>query len=52
MATRYPELEAPLVIDSIEASINNTFDRLVLCLNDRRVQLINEFRQKQKDRQA
>ncbi|KAI6660262.1 RING finger protein nhl-1 [Oopsacas minuta] len=52
MSARLPELEAPLVIDPTEASINNTFDRLVLCLNDRRVQLINEFRLKQKDKQA
>ncbi|KAI6651036.1 hypothetical protein LOD99_5613 [Oopsacas minuta] len=52
MAERYPEIEVPLVMDPTEARINQTFDRLVLCLTNRRVQLITEFRQRQEDRRT
>ncbi|KAI6646136.1 6-bladed beta-propeller [Oopsacas minuta] len=52
MAERYPEIEAPIVMDPTEARINQLFDQLVLCLNTRRVELIREFREKREGRRA
>ncbi|KAI6660349.1 PEP-CTERM domain protein [Oopsacas minuta] len=52
MAERYPQIEAPLVMDSTEVRINQLFDQLVLCLNRRRVELIREFREKREERRA
>ncbi|KAI6660323.1 6-bladed beta-propeller [Oopsacas minuta] len=52
MAERYPEIEAPLVMDPTEVRINQLFDQLVLCLNRRRVELIREFREKREERRA
>ncbi|KAI6652699.1 hypothetical protein LOD99_4482 [Oopsacas minuta] len=48
MAELYPEI--PLVMNPTEARINQLFDHLVICLNRRRVKLISEFRERQKEK--
>ena len=50
MAERYPEV--PLPIDPIEARINEKFNQLIDCLNQRRVQLIAEHRERQEEKRA
>ncbi|KAI6650767.1 hypothetical protein LOD99_7818 [Oopsacas minuta] len=52
MAERYPEIEAPIVMDQTEVRINQLFDQLVLSLNRRRVELIREFREKQEAQES
>ena len=32
-------------VDPIEAQINETFDRLVSCVNERRMELITKYRE-------
>ena len=50
MAERYPEV--PLPMDPIEARINEKFNQLIDCLNQRRVQLIAEHRERQEEKRA
>ena len=50
MAERYPEVLLP--IDPIEVRINEKFNQLTDCLNQRRVQLIAEHRERQEEKGA
>ena len=50
MAERYPEV--PLPMDPIEARINEKFNQLIDCLNNRRVHLIAKHRERQEEKRA
>ena len=52
MAERYARDEAPLVIHPTEASIHEHFDKIIYRLNQRREEMIAEFRDKMEERRA
>ena len=52
MAERYARDEAPLVIHPTEASIHEHFDKIIHRLNQRREEMIAEFRDKMEERRA
>ena len=54
MAKRYPEIPLALALpmDPVEARIHEKFNRLIVCLNRRREQLIAEHRGRQEERRA
>ena len=52
MAERYARDEAPLVIHSTEASIHEHFDKIIYRLNQRRDEVIHEFRERMEERRA
>ena len=52
MAERYARDEAPLVIHPTEASIHEHFNKIIYRLNQRREEMITEFRDKMEERRA
>ena len=52
MAERFARDEAPLVIHPTEASIHEHFDKIIYRLNQRREEMIAEFRDKMEERRA
>ena len=52
MAERYTREEAPLVIHSTEASINEHFNKLIYRLNQRREEMIHQFRERMVERRT
>ena len=52
MAERYARDEAPLVIHPTEASIHEHFDKIIYRVNQRREEVIREFRERMEERRA
>ena len=52
MAERYTREEAPLVIHPTETSINEHFNKLIDRLNQRREEMIHQFRERMEERRA
>ena len=52
MAERYASDEAPLAIDPTEASIHECFNNIIYRLNQRREEMITEFRERMEEKQA
>ena len=52
MAERYARDEAPLVIHPTEASIHEHFDKIIYRVNQRRDEVIAEFRERMEERRA
>ena len=52
MAERYARDEAPLIIHPTEASIHEHFDKIIYRLNQRREEVIAEFRERMEERRA
>ena len=52
MAERYARDEAPLVIHPTEASIHEHFDKIIYRVNQRREEVIAEFRERMEERRA
>ena len=52
MAERYARDEAPFVIHPTEASIHEHFDKIIYRLNQRREEVIREFRERKEERRA
>ena len=52
MAERFARDEAPLVIHSTEASIHECFNEIIFRLNQRREEVITEFRERMEEKRA
>ena len=52
MAERFARDEAPLVIHSTEASIHECFNEIMFRLNQRREEVITEFRERMEEKRA
>ena len=52
MAERFARVEAPLVTYLTEVSINELFNNIIYRLNERREEIITEFRERMEEKRA